>query len=335
MELRVQMTEIHLTLDIRPQTSDLRLQTPEKPKIKNMKKLLILTFLLLSAMAQSQTIDRSKLLSDIRTLSSEKFEGRRTGTPGNRLAADYISKRFSEIGLKSFQDGFRHPFTFKNRAEESKNGTNLIAYVKGKTDKVIVVSAHYDHLGSNDSTLYYGADDNASGVGAMLAFAGYFRKNRPLHTLLFIAFDAEESGLRGAAHFVSEPVVSKKNIVLNVNMDMISHNDKKELYASGTYKHPELKSIIQGVDKNTGIKILFGHDLPDSGKDDWTMQSDQGAFARANIPFIYFGVEDHKHYHKPTDTFENINQDFYYGATTAILKSIVKLDKDLITGTKK
>ena len=136
-----------------------------------MKKLLFLTFLVLSGTAQSQTIDRAKLLSDIKTLSSEKFEGRRTGTPGNKLAADYISKRFREIGLRSYQEGFRHTFTFKDRAEESKSGTNLIAYVKGRTDKVIVVSAHYDHLGINGSSLYYGADDNASGVGAMLAFA--------------------------------------------------------------------------------------------------------------------------------------------------------------------
>lgn len=294
-----------------------------------MKKLLFLTFLVLSGTAQSQTIDRAKLLSDIKTLSSEKFEGRRTGTPGNKLAADYISKRFREIGLRSYQEGFRHTFTFKDRAEESKSGTNLIAYVKGRTDKVIVVSAHYDHLGINGSTIYYGADDNASGVGAMLAFADYFRKNRPQHTLIFIAFDAEESGLRGAAHFVSEPVVLKSNIVLNINMDMIAHNDKQELYASGTYKNPELKGIIQDEDKDTGIKMLFGHDLPESGNDDWTMQSDQGAFAKANIPFIYFGVEDHKDYHKPTDTFENINQDFYYGAATAILKSIIKLDRDL------
>ena len=304
-------------------------------KIKNMKRLLLFSFLVLTATAQSQTIDRAILLSDIKTLSSEKFEGRKTGTPGNKLAADYITKRFAEIGLKPYRDGYKHNFTFKNRAEESKSGTNLIGYIRGRSNKVIVVSAHYDHLGMNDKQLYYGADDNASGVGAMLSFAEYFQKNKPRHTLLFVAFDAEESGLRGAVSFVKDPTVKKNQIVLNINMDMIAHNDKGELYASGTYKNPQLKSIIEGEDKNTGVKILFGHDLPDSGKDDWTMQSDQGAFARENIPFIYFGVEDHKDYHKPSDTFENINQDFYYGAATAILKSIVKLDKGLVTGTRK
>ena len=294
-----------------------------------MKKLFLLTLLAFSTTTFSQIIDRSKLLADIKTLSSDKFEGRKTGTAGNYLAADFIVKRFSEIGLSSYQDSFKHSFTFKNRADETKKGTNLIGYIKGKSQKVIVISAHYDHLGNDGSQIYFGADDNASGVGAMLAFAEYFRKHSPQHTLLFIAFDAEESGLRGATAFLKTPTVDKMSIVLNINMDMIAHNDKGELYASGTYKNPVLKSIIEAEDKNTGIKVLFGHDLPGTGHEDWTMQSDQGPFAKENIPFLYFGVEDHKDYHKPTDTFENINQDFYYGASTAILNSIMKLDKNL------
>ncbi len=293
-----------------------------------MKQLFFLAFLFITATAQSQTINRARLLADIQTLSSEKYEGRKTGTPGNKLAAEFIAQRFAVIGLSSYQEGFKHPFTFKTRANEDKQGSNLIGYIKGKSDQVIVVSAHYDHIGVNGSEIYYGADDNASGVGALLAFAEYFQKNKPRHTLLFIAFDAEESGLRGAASFVKEPTVAREKIVLNINMDMIAHNDKGELYASGTYKNPGLKSIIEGEDKNTGIKILFGHDLPNTGSEDWTMQSDQGPFAKENIPFIYFGVEDHKDYHKPTDTFANINQDFYYGASTAVLKSIVKLDRN-------
>lgn len=294
-----------------------------------MKNLFLITIILISGTALSQTIDRSKLLADIKTLSSEKFEGRKTSTGGNKLAGDYISKRFAEIGLSSYQDSFKHSFIFTSRANEAAKGTNLIGYIKGRSDKVIVISAHYDHLGGKGSQLFYGADDNASGVGAMLAFAQYFSKHNPEHTLIFIAFDAEESGLRGAVSFVQNPTVEKENIVLNVNMDMIAHNDKGELYASGTFKHPELRHVIDGADKNTGIKILFGHDSPDAGKDDWTMQSDQGPFAKENIPFIYFGVEDHKDYHKPTDTFENINKDFYFGASTAILNSIIKLDRNL------
>ncbi len=294
-------------------------------------KKLILTIALISVFcANAQDIDRSSLLKDIETLSSDLFAGRKTGTEGNKAAAEYISARFIEAGLKSFQDKYRHPFSFKNRKSELINGTNLIGFVKGKTDNVIVISAHYDHLGVTNSMIYNGADDNASGVSVLIGIAEYFKVHKPHNTLLFIAFDAEEMGLQGAYAFLKEPVISKKSIIMNVNMDMVSHNDKSELYAVGTYKTPILKEIIEDADDNTGINILFGHDIPDSGKDDWTMQSDQGPFAKENIPFIYFGVEDHDDYHKPTDKFASINQHFFHSASIAILRSIIKIDKELI-----
>ena len=294
-------------------------------------KKLILTIALLSVFcANAQDIDRSSLLKDIETLSSDLFAGRKTGTEGNKAAAEYISARFIEAGLKSFQDKYRHPFSFKNRKSELINGTNLIGFVKGKTDNVVVISAHYDHLGVTNSMIYNGADDNASGVSVLIGIAEYFKVHKPHNTLLFIAFDAEEMGLQGAYAFLKEPVISKKSIIMNVNMDMVSHNDKSELYAVGTYKTPILKEIIEDADDNTGINILFGHDIPDSGKDDWTMQSDQGSFAKENIPFIYFGVEDHDDYHKPTDKFASINQHFFHSASIAILRSIIKIDKELI-----
>jgi len=294
-----------------------------------MKPLITLLLLIVTLTSSAQRVDRDKLIRDIQTLSSADFEGRKTGTKGNKMAADFISSRFKALGIRAYQDSFFHSFSFKNRQNVAIDGRNVIGFIKGKSDRAIVISAHYDHMGINDTGVFYGADDNASGVAAMLAFAEYFSKNPPKHTLLFVAFDAEESGLRGAAAFVKNPTIDKKSIALNVNMDMIAHNDKNELYASGTYKHPVIKTIIEGQDKDTGIKILFGHDLPDSGKEDWTMQSDQGPFAAENIPFVYFGVEDHKDYHKITDTFANINLDFYYNASRAILKSIIQLDKRL------
>ena len=293
-------------------------------------KKLILTLALLSVFcANAQDIDRSSLLKDIETLSSDLFAGRKTGTEGNKAAAEYIATRFKETGLKSFQDHYRHPFSFKNRKSELINGTNLIGFVKGKTDDVIVISAHYDHVGVNNSMIYNGADDNASGVSVLLGIAEYFKVHKPRNTLLFIAFDAEEMGLQGAYAFLKEPIIPRKSIIMNVNMDMVSHNDRSELYAVGTYKTPILKEILEDADENTGINILFGHDIPGSGKDDWTMQSDQGPFAKENIPFIYFGVEDHDDYHKPSDKFATINQNFFHSASTAILRSIIKIDKDL------
>lgn len=294
-----------------------------------MKKILILALICASNFSYAQKIDREELINDIRTLSSPEFEGRKVGTPGNKKAAEYIIKRFMDEELSFYQDSFKHPFTFKNRRTEELKGTNLIGYIKGRSDDVIVITAHYDHVGINGSDIYHGADDNASGVGALLAIADYFEDHKPRHTLLFIAFDAEEAGLQGAFAFLKNPIVAKERIKLNVNMDMVGRNAKGEFYASGTYKHPEIKQIISKASRKTGVDLLFGHDLPGSGREDWTMQSDQGPFAQENIPFVYFGVEDHADYHKPTDTFDKIDQNFYHGSVMTILRSIIQLDKNL------
>jgi len=294
-----------------------------------MKNLITILILFSVYSANAQNIDRKILLNDIETLSSDKYEGRKTGSRGNFMAAEYIINRFKGIGLNAYNKDFKHPFAFQNRMNEEINGVNLIGYIKGKSDRVIVISAHYDHVGMNNSEIFNGADDNASGVAAILSIAEYFKQHKPKNTLLFIAFDAEEMGLQGAYSFLKSPVPSRENIKLNINLDMVSHNDKSELYAAGTYTSPVLKEILEHADRNTGIRIRFGHDEPGSGKDDWTMQSDHGPFAMEKIPFIYFGVEDHEDYHKPSDDFANINQDFFHSASNAILKSVIRLDKNL------
>jgi len=192
---------------------------------------------------------------------------------------------------------------------------------------VIVISAHYDHLGVVKGEVFNGADDNASGVGGLLNLAAYFAKNKPNNTIIFAAFDAEEMGLQGAKAFVANPPVAIEKIKLNINMDMIAHNDKGELYAVGTFKYPELKKYF--TLKSPDVKILFGHDDPKLGRsEDWTDQSDQGAFNAKKIPFLYFGVEDHKDYHKATDEFQNINKTFYTNAVAAILEVANNIDKE-------
>ena len=299
-----------------------------------MTKIFILVALFAAVSVSAQNINRKQLLNDIEILSSDVYEGRRTATRENQMAANYIVNRFKTIGLDFYQDSFKHPFTFQNRSKKSVNGTNLIGYVKGKTDDVIIVGAHYDHVGISNSLIYNGADDNASGVAGLLAMATYFKEHKPKNTMIFIAFDAEEMGLQGAYAYLKNPVIEGSRIKLMVNLDMISRSDKGELYAVGAFKNPVLKKILKDADKETGIKIIFGHDDPKLGRDDWTMQSDQGPFAQNNIPFVYFGVEDHKDYHKPTDEYDNINKDFFYGASNAILNSLVKLDKQLKTVTK-
>jgi len=269
-----------------------------------------------------------QLLKDVQTLSSDAFEGRKTGTKGAELARNYISKRFKEIGLKSFPllNSYQQSFTFSGIDDPKILGRNMIGYIPGSSSKVIVISAHYDHLGIINGKIFNGADDNASGVAGMLKIAAHYAKSKPNYTLIFAAFDAEEFGRKGSEYFVGHLPIDVKRIRLNINLDMISHNDKGELYASGTYKNPQLKNYI--VTTIPDLKILFGHDNPKLGIDDWTEQSDQAAFNNKNIPFVYFGVEDHKDYHKSTDTFENINQEFFINAANGILEITDNFDKD-------
>ena len=279
----------------------------------------------------SRIVDAKQLLRDVETLAADDMQGRGIGTPGGAKARDYVAARFKEAGLKSFGASYFQPFDFTNRSGEKVNGVNVIGYIAGKTnpEKYIVVTAHYDHVGVRNGEIYNGADDDASGTAALFALANYFKEKRPSHSIIFAAFDGEESGLRGSRKFVAEPPVKKESIVLNINMDMVSRNDKNELYAAGTYHYPIFKPQLEAIAKDAKIKLLLGHDRPELGSGDWTNQSDHFAFHQAKIPFIYFGVEDHKDYHKPTDDFVNINQEFYVRAVETILEAVKTFDKNL------
>lgn len=271
-----------------------------------------------------QSLDTEQLVLDLRELSSDKMEGRRTGTQGNALAREYLVQRFKEEGAEAFQGSYEHPFSFENREGEPMEGINVIGQISGMQDSVILITAHYDHLGMRDSLIYNGADDDASGTSALLAYIDYFREVKPKHTLVFAAFDAEEMGLRGARALAQDSIFLE-SMVLNINLDMISNNSANELYASGTYHHPELKPVLESVDTGD-IQLLFGHDRPEQGYDDWTRASDHGAFHAVGKKFIYFGVEDHEHYHQPSDEFETIPLGFYKQSVHVILKAIEALD---------
>lgn len=281
---------------------------------------------------KSKCFDASQLLRDIETLSADDMEGRSPERPSIQKARDYVARRFKESGLRPIGASFEQPFDIQRRGStQMLKGVNFIGSIKGKKfpGTYIVVTAHYDHVGAREGQIYNGADDNASGTSALFAIASYFKKKQPDHSLIFVAFDAEEMGLRGARHFVANPPVAKESIMLDVNMDMISRNDKGELYAAGTFHYPKLRPALERVQKNAKVKLLLGHDDPKLGSGDWTNQSDHGAFHAAKIPFIYFGVEDHKDYHEHTDDFANIQPEFYVKAVETIINAIQNFDKTL------
>lgn len=273
-------------------------------------------------------ISKEEVLSHLEYLSSDKLMGRRTGEPGNLAAKNYIVNYFekNEIDVKL------QPFSF-NRRNIDYNATNIIATIKGteNPEQYIAITAHYDHVGvgrpiAGDS-IYNGADDNASGTAALMVIAKYFKKNPSKNSLLFIALDAEELGLQGANYFVENK--GNKNILLNINMDMISRNDNNEIYICGTRYTSSLQQYFKSIPENSlPIKVSLGHDGAD-GKDDWTRQSDHFHFYRNHIPFVYFGVEDHADYHKPGDEFSKIHPEFYFNVVQFITNTIADLDSKL------
>ncbi|MBJ7879475.1 M28 family peptidase [Gelidibacter salicanalis] len=266
------------------------------------------------------------ILVHIKTLSSDAFEGRRTGTSGAEKAKNYIIEKYTHLNVLPFVPDYQQPFSFTARGK-TYNGVNVLGLIKGSQhpENYIVISAHYDHEGIKNNQIYNGADDNASGVAALFAVAEYFETHPPEHSVILAAFDAEELGLAGSHHFVANSIVPLQHIKLNINMDMIGRNDNNELYAVGTAFNDTLKTVISNFKNPKELTLLMGHDGKD-GLQNWTMSSDHAPFHKKNIPFLYFGVEDHKDYHEPTDDFENMHPEFYIMAVNTIISIFATLD---------
>src|SRR5205085_4437599 len=150
----------------------------------------------------------------------------------------------------------------------------------------------------------------------------HFARERPRNSIIFAALDGEEVGLLGARALVKWIRDERCDVALDVNLDMVSHSDSGELYASGTYHTPTLAPALKLLASRAPVHLLLGHDRPEQGHDDWTNQSDHYEFYKAGMPFVYFGVEDHKDYHKPTDDFETITPVFFVHAAETILDAV-------------
>ncbi len=270
------------------------------------------------------------MLDALYVLAADSMEGRAVGTPGSERARRFLLAQLAEIGVAPVGTGFEHPFEFTSRQGAAVRGVNLLAQVRGtaEPERYLVISAHYDHVGVRGGETYNGADDNASGTAALLELARRLRDNPPRHSVILAFFDAEESGLRGAVAFVANPPVPREAIAMNLNMDMISRSEDGVLWAAGAAPYPQFRPILEAVTPAAGVTLKLGHDTDADGpSNNWTGQSDQGAFHRAGIPFLYFGVEDHPGYHKPTDDAEAITPAFYVGAVETIWRVFREIDR--------
>jgi Zn-dependent M28 family amino/carboxypeptidase len=272
--------------------------------------------------------DSDALLERVKFLSLDSLEGRRTGEKGGLIAREYVISQFKKYGIAPLLDEYTQPFSFEGRRDKKTyEGGNILGLIKGTEhpEKYIIISAHYDHVGVNKGEVFNGADDDASGTSALFAFAEYFKNNPPKHSVVIAAFDAEELGLRGAAHFLEANTLPKEQIAIDINLDMVGRNDNNELYVVGSNLYKQLQPAITDLELPKDFKLSVGHDGLDN-KQNWVSSSDHGPFHKQKIPFLYFGVEDHKDYHQPTDDFESIQPEFYAKAVTVIISVFKRID---------
>jgi len=290
-------------------------------------------------------VDRDRLMADVTLLASSEMGGRRTGSPGGLKAREWIASQFKAIGLApAGETQYLQPFTFTHLSikrlvlpgpaeTQYTDAANVLGRIDGSVagTKPIVISAHYDHLGTTATGIFHGADDTASGVAALLAVARHLRMSPLRHPAIVAAFDAEELGLEGASAFLAARPEAR-TAVMNVNLDMVSRNDRNEIFAAGTYHSPQFTPMLEDVRSRARVQVLFGHDRPlyrGGGVDDWTRLSDHYVFHDAGVPFVYFGVEDHADYHTPMDTADKIDRRFYGDVVDMIIDAIRTFDARL------
>jgi Zn-dependent M28 family amino/carboxypeptidase len=260
------------------------------------------------------------------------MEGRKAGTRGIEKAARYIENEFKKIGLNKF-DGlstYRQEFNEKGLAL-----FNVIGILEGKSnkDEFIVISAHYDHLGinknGNGDVIYNGANDNASGVAAVLALAKYFSKMKVNErSIIFVAFTAEEMGLIGSNYFGEK--INPKKIVAGINIEMIGKQSPfgpKTAWITGYNKSTFgeiIKKNLEGSDYNIYPDPYLSFNL--------FFRSDNASLARLGIPAHTFStspMDKDLDYHKVTDEVNTL--EIYTIAET--IKAIAKGTTSIINGT--
>ncbi len=273
-----------------------------------------------SAAAQS-TADGVTLLNDVRYLSDDRLTGRLIGTPGADSAAAYLARRFKEVGLRAAPGGWFQPFTVSRDAPAAIHagiggaiGKNVIGVLSGRNPElrndIVIVGAHYDHLGPGgfgaldpDSTgkIHNGADDNASGVSALIHIATKLAAMPPSRTVVFIAFSGEEAGLLGSDYYVKNPVFPLARTYAMVNLDMVGRlrNDRLIVYGSATAT--EFVSLLDS------LNLAPRFDLKTSG-DGWG-RSDQQSFYAVGKPVLHLFTDLHDDYHRTTDDWDKINAD--------------------------
>ncbi|WP_421773104.1 M28 family peptidase [Gracilimonas sp.] len=298
-------------------------------------------------------ISDQDVLSHISFLAADEMRGREAGTAEEAAAANYIADLFRSYGLDPAGDDgtYFQEFTINtavlnnphasatDTSGEKRLSKNVAGLLQGTgdSDEVIIIGAHYDHLGmgsfgslssSEEPRIHNGADDNASGTAGVLELAEYFAANRPETDILFLAFSGEEMGLLGSQYYVDNPTVELGNSLAMINMDMVGRMSNGRLMIFGVATTDNWESIL--TEANTDSLDL---DLIPDG----TGASDHTSFYYKDIPVLHYFTDTHADYHKPSDDTEWINadgQEQLLGHLVRVIEQLDEMDKDQLVFTE-
>lgn len=281
-----------------------------------------------------KSINRPAAEAHIGFLADNELEGREAGFPGSRVAARYIASVLQEMGIQPLGESYYQPFEAYRRERQQKGRLdvhpdsialfkkgvhqrlpmkNVLGMIPGKkSDEYVIVGAHYDHLGIDPALdgdqIYNGADDNASGVSAVLQIAKAFliSGQQPERNVIFAFWDGEEKGLLGSKYFTQScPFIGQVKGYLN--FDMIGRNNNpdkpKHVVYFYTMAHPAFGDWLKEDIKKYGLQLEPNYrpwDNPVGG-------SDNGPFAKAGVPIIWYHTDGHPDYHQPSDHADRIN----------------------------
>ncbi|MDC0201612.1 M28 family metallopeptidase [Flavobacteriales bacterium] len=288
----------------------------------------------------SKTISIEDLEKHLKILASDSLEGRETGQKGQKMAADYIMNHFKNIGIPPYKGKtYYQKFKVKNSRHMCKcddcdvdflkkilgknkyiKGENVLGFIEGTDlkEEIIIITAHYDHLGKHEEKIYNGADDDGSGTVAALEIAEAFMLAKkeghgPRRSVLIMPVSGEEKGLLGSEFYTDNPIYPLENTVANLNIDMIGRID--DWHENGDYVYligadmlsQELHDISEQVNKQyIGLDLDYTFNAEDD-PNRYYYRSDHYNFAKNNIPVIFYFNGVHEDYHKVTDTVEKID----------------------------
>ncbi|WP_343662121.1 M28 family metallopeptidase [Chryseobacterium mucoviscidosis] len=271
-------------------------------------------------------IKAEDLKKNLYVIASDEMEGRDTGSPGQKRAGEYMVNYYKGLGISypkalgSYYQKVPADFMKKRGGGNLPDSENILAFIEGseKPEEIVVISGHYDHVGTRNGVVYNGADDDGSGTVAVMEIAKAFQAakkagNGPKRSILFLHVTGEEHGLFGSEFYTDNPVFPLANTVVDLNIDMIGRDDpenrgKQYVYVIGSEMlSSQLKVINEAANKKTNnLELNYKYDDPNDTERLY-YRSDHYNFAKNNVPVAFFFDGIHEDYHKPTDDVEKID----------------------------